>query len=90
MKTITISVDEETYRLARIEAAERGTSVSALVRDYLVDLAQNQMPESEFDRLQRLQSQTLAAIHARGGGFRAADNLPRGDLHRRDPAAHQN
>ena len=35
MKKITVSVDEETYRLARIRAAELGTSVSALVRDYL-------------------------------------------------------
>ena len=84
MKTIAISVDEETYRLARVEAAARGTSVSALVRDYLVGLAQSQMTESEFDRLHRLQDQTLAAIHARGGGLRAADNLPRGSLHLRD------
>ena len=35
MKNITLSVDEDTYRLARIAAAERNTTVSALVRDYL-------------------------------------------------------
>ena len=32
MKNITVSVDEETHRLARIRAAELDTSVSALVR----------------------------------------------------------
>ena len=62
MTKITVLVDKETYRLACIAAAERGTSVSALVRDYLVGLAQSQMTESEFDRLHRLQDLTLAAI----------------------------
>ncbi len=38
MKTITVSVDDETYRRACIVAAGRGTTVSALVRDFLVDL----------------------------------------------------
>ena len=84
MKNITVSVDEETYRLSRVKAAERGTSVSALVRGFLLDLAQGQAIETEFDRLRRLQDETLAAIHARGGGLRAADNLPRDDLHERN------
>ena len=39
MKNITVSVDEGTYRNARIRAAELDTSVSALVRDYLRTLA---------------------------------------------------
>ena len=33
MRNITVSVDEETHRLARIRAAELDTSVSALVRN---------------------------------------------------------
>ncbi|MDE2999944.1 MAG: hypothetical protein OXU79_12780 [Gemmatimonadota bacterium] len=39
MRNITVSVDEETHRLARILAAELDTSVSALVRDFLKRLA---------------------------------------------------
>lgn len=39
MKNITVSVDEETHRLVRIRAAELGTSVSALVREFLRSLA---------------------------------------------------
>ena len=35
MKDITVSIDEHTHRQARIRAAELGTSMSALVRNYL-------------------------------------------------------
>jgi len=43
-------VDDDTYRKARIEAAERDTSVSVLVKHFLVELAIN---ESATDRLKR-------------------------------------
>src|SRR5205823_634208 len=39
MKNITVSLDDQTYRRARIKAAELDTSVSALVRKYLIELA---------------------------------------------------
>lgn len=35
MANVTISIDEETLRRARIRALERGTSLNALVREYL-------------------------------------------------------
>jgi hypothetical protein len=38
MKNVTISIDDETYKAARIYAAASGTSVSALVKQYLADL----------------------------------------------------
>ncbi len=38
MRNITVSVDEETYRHARVVAAHRDTSVSALVREFLAGL----------------------------------------------------
>ncbi|MCE2404317.1 MAG: hypothetical protein J4F43_04070 [Dehalococcoidia bacterium] len=84
MKNITVSLDEETYRLSRIKAAEAGTSVSALVRSYLVELVQRRTWEMRFDRLRKPQHETLEAIRARGGGLRAADNLSRVALHDRD------
>jgi hypothetical protein len=40
MKNVTVALDDEVHRQARIRAAELGTSLSALVRDYLVSLAQ--------------------------------------------------
>jgi hypothetical protein len=39
MKNVTIALDDEVHRQARIRAAELGTSLSALVKDYLNRLA---------------------------------------------------
>jgi plasmid stability protein len=38
MKNVTIALDDEIHRRARIRAAEMGTSLSALVKDYLTQL----------------------------------------------------
>ena len=84
MKNITVSIDEETYRLSRIKAAEEGTSVSALVRGFLRDLVSVKAAEGRFERLSRLQDETLEAIRLRGGGLRSADNLSRAELYDRD------
>jgi hypothetical protein len=76
MKNITVSVDDETYRRARVRAAEQDTSVSALVKRFLIELAQD---ESDADRLRREERALRAQIKA----FRAADRLPRDDAHER-------
>jgi plasmid stability protein len=76
VKNITVSLDDDTYRRARIRAAEMDTSVSALVRRYLVDLAG---AESEFERLEKLE-QTL---RERIKSFRAGDRLSRDKVHER-------
>ncbi len=76
MKNITVSVDDETYRKARISAAERETSVSALVKRFLNELGGT---ESEFERLKRLERDARARITT----FRAADRLSRDEIHRR-------
>ena len=39
MANLTITVDEETVKRARIRALEEGTSVNSLLRDYLEDYA---------------------------------------------------
>jgi hypothetical protein len=44
MKNVTIALDDETHRKARIRAAELGTSLSALVKDYLNALAASDVP----------------------------------------------
>ena len=38
MRNVTITVDDETYRLARIWATERNTTLSAVVRKMVQDL----------------------------------------------------
>ena len=77
MKNITVSVDDETYRRARIKAAERDTSVSALVKRFLVELAQG---ESETERLKAQER----ALREQIATFRAGDRLSRDQLHQRD------
>lgn len=76
MKNITVSLDEETYRRARVVAAERDTSVSALVRQFLIELARG---ESEAERLKAEEQRLRAQVT----GFRAADRLTRDEVHRR-------
>ena len=80
MKNITVSVQEDVYRRARIKAAEANTSVSALVRRFLVDLAQE---ESESERLIREQNELVTKIRRRHPRFRAADSLSRDRIHDR-------
>ena len=76
MKNITVTVDDETYRKARMKAAEQDTSVSALVKNFLTELAAG---ESDAERLKREERALRASI----GSFRAADRLPREDVHER-------
>lgn len=45
MKNVTIAIDDETHRQARIRAAEMGTSLSALVKDYLNSLSNTSAPQ---------------------------------------------
>jgi plasmid stability protein len=81
VKNITVSVDEETYRLSRIRAAESGTSVSALVREFLTRLTQTRTHNPEFDQLQKLQDELIDSIHKRGAGLHSSENLPRNSLY---------
>jgi plasmid stability protein len=76
VKNVTVSLPDDVYRRARVKAAERDTSVSALVRDFLVELAED---ESDFDRRKRLQQEVLASVR----GFRASDRLSREEVHDR-------
>ncbi len=84
MKNITVSVDDEVYRLARIRAAEQSTSVSALVKRYLNSLTGRDKEETEFVRLAREEEELRAELNARRLGLSPALNLSRADLHDRD------
>ncbi len=44
MSNLTISVDDELIRQARIKAIEQGTSVSAKVREFLAQYARGDLP----------------------------------------------
>jgi plasmid stability protein len=76
MKNITLSVPDQVYRAARIRAAERGTSVSALVAEYLRSLSER---EAEFSRLEAQQQQVQDEIDR----FSARPRLSRDEIHAR-------
>jgi hypothetical protein len=77
MRNITVSIDDETYKRARVAAAERDTSVSALVKSYLEQLASQ---ETETERLKRQEREIRGRILA----FDACDRLSREELHNRE------
>ncbi len=87
MRNITVSVDDETYRQARIRAAEMDTSVSALVRDYLQELTTEsrdmRSQETASQRRMRGILKVREDIRRTSPGFRVADNVPREDLYDR-------
>jgi len=76
VKNVTVSLPEEVYRKARIKAAERNTSLSSLVREFLESLADD---EGEFKRLERLQEDSYAKIER----FEASRRVTREELYRR-------
>jgi NADH:ubiquinone oxidoreductase subunit D len=74
VKNITVTLDDDTYRRARVKAAEMDTSVSALVKQFLSELAAG---ESEFERLKKMER----TLRDRIAAFRGADRLPRDEVH---------
>ena len=78
MKNITVSLDDATYRNARMQAAALDTSVSALVKRYLTELGAG---ETDFQRLKRLQHELSAQIPP---DFSASERLTRDQVHERN------
>jgi len=76
MKNITVSVDDDTYRGARVKAAAMDTSVSALVKRYLANLASE---ETDFQRLKRHEHELRREIV----DISASENVSRDELYDR-------
>jgi hypothetical protein len=76
MKNITLSIDEETLRAVRKLAAERDTTVNALVRAYLEQLAkQTRRKKDVLKRMRR--------IAEKGGMEVGPKSWTRDDVHER-------
>lgn len=76
MKNITLSVDDEVLAAARRHAAERNSTVNALVREYLTNLAQHQ------DRARRARMR-LRQLSKQSQGRLGKKTWRREDLHDR-------
>lgn len=88
MKNVTVSLDDETYRRGRVYAAENGTTLSAMVREFLTEFGRKETKEEAakrqlremFERIDRL------ALERGGKGFSASDRLSRDELYDRTRA----
>jgi hypothetical protein len=76
VKSVTVSVPDDVYQKASVEAAKLGTSVSALVRGYLESLCAG---EGECERLSRAEH----LVRERIAVFDASERLSRDLIHGR-------
>jgi plasmid stability protein len=79
VKNVTISLPDEVYRRARIRAAEWDTSISGLVREFLLQIGSPGGTEQK-----RNLKEVIDSIRAAHPNFRASDRLSREALHDRD------
>ena len=82
MKNITVAIPEAVYTKARVYAAERNTSVSAMVREYLAEVTQG--IEDSQKRAAVLQELWAQLDNRRASGrphFDASDRLTREQLY---------
>lgn len=76
VKNITVTVDDEVYRQARIRAAEQNKSVSALVKEFLLSL-QGQADTHDVKVLKLFEAMDKVA------GYAAESRIDRNELHAR-------
>ena len=77
MANVTLAVDEQVLRRARIRALEQGTSVNALIREYLESFAGNLPAHEGIAAFLELASRSSA------GSGKAGRAWTRDDLHAR-------
>ena len=85
MKNINVLVDDETHRMARIKADENGTSIEAMVREFLTGLTKQEPPgrltQEDGQEILRKVAQDL---RDRDAGLDSSENLPRDAVYDRN------
>ena len=87
MKTISVSVENETHRRARIRAAETGTTVSAMMRNLLIEFLQRpaaEPAETEHQKRVRLLDEVLEGFRSDGVGVDTGSILSREEMYDRN------
>ena len=87
MKTISVTVDDDTHRSLRILAAEQGASVSAMIREHMLRVlngsSQVNSGETEPERRRRKLQEFQDKLQRNGVRFSAADRLTREEMYQR-------
>lgn len=73
MPNLTLAIDEETLRRARIRALERGTSVNAVVREFLERFAENESRRVALEEFLELSEAAEASSGRDGRGWSRED-----------------
>ena len=76
MANLTIAIEEEVLKKARLKALEQGTSVNALLRDYLMRFADARSGQEQAAR-------GFLSIAAQSKARRGARRWTRDELHER-------
>jgi hypothetical protein len=80
VKNLTVALDDETYRRARVIAAQRDSSLSALVKKFLCSLTEEVPAPRDLKKEQEDLLDRIAQRHPR---FKVADNLSREEIYQR-------
>lgn len=81
MANLTLTIDDDLLRRARIRALERGTSVNATVRAYLEDWSKDSVLETTLEEIL-----AVAAAHPASSGP-TGRTWTRAELYEREPSA---
>jgi plasmid stability protein len=73
MANLTLQLDDELLRRARVRAAEQGTSVNAVVRTYLERFARDEEERSALRQVLSLAQTSTASSGAQGRTWRRED-----------------
>ncbi|MYC38870.1 MAG: hypothetical protein F4X66_18460 [Chloroflexi bacterium] len=86
MKTIRISVDEETHERARLKAAENETTVEAMIRGLLTEHLQppSERDATEPERRAKYLDEILARFERKGVGIDTSQIPSREELYNRN------
>ncbi len=80
MKNITLKVDDATYRKARIRAAQAGTSISAMVREFLTREDHEEVAR-ETKRIQAMEELYSLANQRAKSGRQPVEPLSRDEIY---------
>ena len=79
MKNITVSLDDELYRKSRVAAAEADTSVTGLVREFLLHFTGSKPNGDSSERIMNV----IEKMRKRHPGFCPGSRMSRDEIHSR-------
>ncbi len=73
MANLTVTIDDELLKRARVRAIEQGTSVNSLVREYLISFAGGSPLKHAMDDVITMSRQSKAGSGAGGRAWKRED-----------------